>query len=94
MTVFAQILRLKLHARIPSPVLNLDSYVLRSLTLIWQQYADLATHAKALGQKYQKVMGLHPSTHREEMFRDTAIHADKDLHPVPVSNFLNAQCTL
>ena len=25
------------------------------------------------------------------MFRDTSIHSDKDTHPVPVSNFLNAQ---
>lgn len=55
------------------------------------EYADFTTHARALGQKYQKFMGLGPSAHREEMFRDTALHADRDLHPVPVSNFLNAQ---
>lgn len=52
------------------------------------EYADIATHAKALGQKY---MGIRPNGHREEMFRDTSIHLDKDTHPVPVSNFLNAQ---
>lgn len=69
--------------------------MLRSLTLLSsQEYADFTTHARALGQKYQKFMGLGPSAHREEMFRDTALHADRDLHPVPVSNFLNAQCTL
>lgn len=28
----------------------------------------------------------------QEVFRDTSVHEDKDLHPVPVSNFLNAQC--
>ncbi|KAI4109178.1 MAG: hypothetical protein L6R37_000609 [Teloschistes peruensis] len=50
--------------------------------------ADLASHARALGQKY---MGIRPQTHVDEMFRDTAIHQDKDSHPVPVSNFLNAQ---
>ena len=36
-------------------------------------------------------MGVRPNGHREEMFRDTSIHSDKDTHPVPVSNFLNAQ---
>ncbi|KAL8909179.1 MAG: hypothetical protein Q9207_000353 [Kuettlingeria erythrocarpa] len=51
------------------------------------EHSDLATHAKALGQKY---MGVRPQTHADEMFRDTAIHPEKD-HPVPVSNFLNAQ---
>ncbi|KAI4202560.1 MAG: hypothetical protein LQ350_002503 [Teloschistes chrysophthalmus] len=50
--------------------------------------ADLTSHAKALGQKY---MGIRPQTHVDEMFKDTAIHQDKDSHPVPVSNFLNAQ---
>ncbi|KAL8642938.1 MAG: hypothetical protein Q9228_000427 [Teloschistes exilis] len=50
--------------------------------------ADLASHARALGQKY---MGIRPQTHVDEMFKDTAIHQDKDSHPVPVSNFLNAQ---
>ncbi|TVY41888.1 Vacuolar protease A [Lachnellula occidentalis] len=49
--------------------------------------ANIESHVKHLGQKY---MGIRPQTHEEEMFKDTAIHADKD-HPVPVSNFLNAQ---
>lgn len=57
-----------------------------------QEHADFATHAKALGQKYQKFMGESPSVHEDGMFHDTAIEVDKDLHPVPVSNFLNAQC--
>lgn len=51
-------------------------------------YADITTHAKALGQKY---MGIRPDRHREEMFRETSIDLEKDTHPVPVSNFLNAQ---
>jgi hypothetical protein len=50
--------------------------------------ANMDTHAKHLGQKY---MGIRPQSHIEEMFKDTAIHDEKD-HAVPVSNFLNAQC--
>lgn len=50
---------------------------------------DINSHVKALGQKY---MGVRPESHRDEMFRDTSIHADKGGHPLPVSNFLNAQC--
>ena len=56
--------------------------------------ADITTHAKSLYKKYsgQKFMGIRPDAHKEEMFRDTSIHLDQDDHPVPVSNFLNAQC--
>jgi hypothetical protein len=38
-------------------------------------------------------MGLRPkgSNHIDEMFRDTSLKTDGN-HPVPVSNFLNAQC--
>ncbi|KAL8953614.1 MAG: hypothetical protein Q9222_000540 [Ikaeria aurantiellina] len=52
------------------------------------EHADIASHAKALGQKY---MGIRPQTHVNEMFRDTSIHEDDVAHPVPVTNFLNAQ---
>jgi saccharopepsin len=41
-----------------------------------------------LGQKY---MGLRPNTHPEAMFQDTSVHVDGN-HPVPISNFMNAQC--
>lgn len=51
------------------------------------EHSDLASQARALGQKY---MGIRPQTHVDEMFRDTSIH-EEDSHPVPVSNFLNAQ---
>ena len=45
--------------------------------------------ARALGQKY---LGIRPQgNHLEEMFRDTRYRGDSS-HPVPVSNFLNAQC--
>jgi saccharopepsin len=50
--------------------------------------ANIDTHVKHLGQKY---MGIRPQSHIDEMFKDTAIHAEGD-HNVPVSNFLNAQC--
>ena len=58
------------------------------------EHADITTHAKSLYKKYsgQRIMGVRPDTHKEEMFRDTSIHLDKDDHAVPVSNFLNAQC--
>ena len=60
------------------------------MDLLLQEKMDINTHVKALGQKY---MGIRPESHRDEMFKDTSIHADKgDGHPVPVSNFLNAQC--
>jgi saccharopepsin len=49
--------------------------------------ANMDSHAKYLSQKY---MGIRPQSHVEEMFKDTAIHDNKD-HSVPVSNFLNAQ---
>lgn len=59
-------------------------------------HADIVTHGKALYQKYagQQFMGNHPESHKEEMFKDTSIHLDGDGHPVPVSNFLNAQCEI
>jgi len=50
--------------------------------------ANIDTHVKHLGQKY---MGIRPENHEQEMFKDTALHAEKGAHPVPVSNFLNAQ---
>ena len=57
--------------------------------------ADFKTQAESLYRKYtgQKFMGVRPEQHKEEMFKDTSIHLDKDDHPVPVSNFLNAQCS-
>ncbi|KAL6721089.1 aspartic proteinase precursor [Lecanora helva] len=56
------------------------------------EHADIATQADSLYKKYagQKFMGVRPDSHKEEMFKDTSIRPDKN-HPVPVSNFLNAQ---
>jgi len=49
--------------------------------------ANIGDHVKALGHKYtQKFMGP-----KEDIFSDTSIHEDNDVHDVPVENFLNAQ---
>ncbi|KAF2101612.1 cellular aspartic protease [Rhizodiscina lignyota] len=50
--------------------------------------ANIGDHVRALGQKY---MGIRPQGNQlDEMFRDTRFKGDGE-HPVPVSNFLNAQ---
>ncbi|PWW74908.1 Asp-domain-containing protein [Tuber magnatum] len=50
-------------------------------------HRDISTQMKALGQKY---MGIRPEKIGEEMFKTQEIKTDGG-HPVPVSNFLNAQ---
>jgi len=50
------------------------------------KYANIQEHAKALGQKY---MGITPETQAEQVFKAPYV-ADGE-HPVPISNFLNAQ---
>ncbi|KAK2749331.1 Vacuolar protease A [Onygenales sp. PD_40] len=47
---------------------------------------NIDTHVKALGQKY---MGIRPSQHMDEMFKESA-HTSSG-HSVLVDNFLNAQ---
>jgi saccharopepsin len=54
-----------------------------------QEYANIDAQVKHLGQKY---MGIRPSSHADEMFRETPFNTGG--HIVPVSNFLNAQCKL
>ncbi|RDL31871.1 putative Vacuolar protease A [Venustampulla echinocandica] len=49
--------------------------------------ANIDTHVRQLGQKY---MGIRPESHAEEMFKDTSVK-ENGVHPVPISNFLNAQ---
>jgi len=49
--------------------------------------ANIGDHVRTLGRKYsQKFVG--PT---EDIFRHTSIDADKDVHDVPIENFLNAQ---
>ncbi|KAI1768433.1 Asp-domain-containing protein [Hypoxylon sp. FL1150] len=47
----------------------------------------MESQMRGLSQKY---MGARPDIHSQAIFQDTSIHADKD-HPVPISNFMNAQ---
>ena len=58
------------------------------------EHADITTHVKSLYKKYsgQRFMGIRPETHEDNLFRDTSVRLDQD-HAVPVSNFLNAQCS-
>ncbi|KAF2232795.1 cellular aspartic protease [Viridothelium virens] len=49
--------------------------------------ASINNHVRGLGQKY---MGIRPQVHDDEIFRVQPIETD-GTHPVPVSNFLNAQ---
>ena len=41
-----------------------------------------------LGQKY---MGVRPDSHADAMFKGMDVHSAGN-HPVPISNFMNAQC--
>ncbi|KND89290.1 Vacuolar protease A [Tolypocladium ophioglossoides CBS 100239] len=49
--------------------------------------ASIETHVQHLGQKY---MGVRPESRADAMFKATPPKAD-GVHPVPVTNFLNAQ---
>jgi len=50
------------------------------------KYASIQEHGKALGQKY---MGIKPESHMDQVFK--APYVGDGLHPVPISNYLNAQ---
>jgi saccharopepsin len=43
---------------------------------------------RGLSQKY---LGARPDTHMQSMFQQGPVEADK-YHPVPITNFMNAQC--
>jgi len=52
------------------------------------EVASFQQMSRHLGQKY---MGIrHQGNHRDAMFKDTTFKGD-GVHPVPISNFLNAQ---
>jgi hypothetical protein len=59
------------------------------LTNVQQDSIPIEMQMKGLGQKY---MGGRPESHAQAMFSEQSVHADKN-HPVPISNFMNAQCT-
>ncbi|KAI9818007.1 MAG: Vacuolar protease A [Phylliscum demangeonii] len=52
------------------------------------QSADFAAQAQGLGRKY---MGLRRDGQARGVFHETSLKAGGDAHPVPISNFLNAQ---
>lgn len=60
------------------------------------EYMDFATQASSLAGKYSdpEANTLRPGSYKEEKLHDTSIHLDGDLDTVPVSNFMNTQCTL
>lgn len=53
--------------------------------------ANIQAHSQHLAQKY---VGYQPEPHIKDMFHDTSIKEDHHEHPVPISNFLNAQCKI
>jgi hypothetical protein len=57
-----------------------------------QQYANIETQMAGLKQKYsqQHMAGLEPESHMKAALK--APYIADGTHPVPVSNFLNAQC--
>ena len=57
-----------------------------------QEFANIETQMAGLKQKYsqQHMNGFKPESHMQAAFKAPYI-ADGS-HPVPVSNFLNAQC--
>jgi hypothetical protein len=61
-----------------------------NLIIYLQSALPIETQVQNLGQKY---MGARPENHVDAMFRPQRAHV-KGNHPVPVSNFLNAQCKL
>ncbi len=48
----------------------------------------LTQQVQQLGQKY---MGVRPENHVDAMFKSLPVEATGN-HPVPISNFMNAQC--
>lgn len=55
-----------------------------------QAGASVEQQVQQLGQKY---MGSRPESRADVMFNGKPPKVDADgLHPVPVSNFMNAQC--
>ncbi|KAF2088581.1 extracellular aspartic protease [Saccharata proteae CBS 121410] len=62
---------------------------LKKVPLGEQLYANIGDHVKALSQKY---MGTRPQLNSlEDIFKTQPVEGIDSNHPVPVSNFLNAQ---
>lgn len=54
-----------------------------------QETIPIETQMRHLGQKY---LGARPETHAQAVFQGGNTHISKD-HPLPISNFMNAQCS-
>jgi saccharopepsin len=54
-----------------------------------QDNVPMEAHLKGLGQKY---MGARPDSHAQAMFQGSSMHTTGG-HPLPITNFMNAQCT-
>ena len=54
----------------------------------YQETVPIDVQVQHLGQKYT---GIRPETHTQAMFKATDAQASGN-HPVPISNFMNAQC--
>lgn len=52
------------------------------------QSIPMESQMRGLSQKY---MGSRPESHADAIFKDTSVHVDGN-HPVPITNFMNAQC--
>jgi len=58
------------------------------LILLSQESVPIDVQVQHLGQKY---MGVRPQSHTDAVFNGMKVDA-KGNHPVPISNFMNAQC--
>lgn len=54
-----------------------------------QETIPIETQIRGLGQKY---LGARPDTHEQAIFQGGNMEIEKD-HPLPISNFMNAQCS-
>ena len=59
-------------------------------------HADIVAHTKSLYCKYtdQKPVDVQPKSRSEEMSKDTSILLGRGEYPIPISNYMNGQCTL
>lgn len=70
---------------------ELHKMKLKKISLAEQlQSIPIESQMRGLGQKY---MGsTRPESQKDAIFQDTSVHVDGN-HPVPITNFMNAQCT-
>jgi hypothetical protein len=71
----------------PAPV-SLSGSTTANISLLHQEGSSFEAQVHHLGQKY---MGVRPTSRADVMFNDN-LPKIKGGHPVPVTNFMNAQC--